>query len=286
MLVFGSLRAGGGFKTSLTLKCVQELESAGYKVAVLAYDIKPQHLFSQTRRANKDPNYSGDEGAMLSRNLQSDVWLSQNRDKAWQLLDSMDYDIIISDGGLEDSRLIHAKKILIDSGSLPNFYSDLLPFGAFRSFLKDHQPDFVLYFTRQHPATQNEFGFATAPESAKLNQLRQAKVPFRLITAIGNPANLLTDINNLGIQLSGQKILRDHDPKFPQKIENNLKQHPNAYFICTPKDAIKCSTELLSHPRVLVLKRELILGESNSFIALLKGIFGDAFIKKSGTCPN
>ena len=245
LLGIGSLLCGGAGKTPVVAHCARYWLERGLKVGVLC---RP----------------TGDEDRWLSSMPGLEVFPTRHRLRSCQELDGK-FDLLISDDGLEDRRLSHARWIRLSWGERAEGLVDLLPAGPCRSLERDH-PE---VHTVLKCAMEGEEGGGVAPllfaTGEPVNAL--GKMPRGALWAmagIGRPERFFNGLERAGHRLEGIEPRPDHDRAFSKVLERRLAQ--GLEVAVTQKDAARLSTELSRHPRLyvapLALKRALLPWDS------------------------
>ncbi|HEX2612244.1 MAG TPA: tetraacyldisaccharide 4'-kinase [Fibrobacteria bacterium] len=231
LIVIGSLRAGGAGKTAVTLALARALREDGLKVGILAYGIHGNRSGTVAHEVAPDSDWrdSSDEAVLLAREGRSRVFATRDREKAWKLLGRTgEFDILLSDDGLMDTRLRGAYRIaLVRPGENPG-WTDLLPAGPYRlaaSFLR--QIDHVL------PAGED---FIRKPV---LSPEWEPEKAYWALCGLGNPEAFVQAAREAGARIVGWSAGPDHG--LPN-LERALRQAARAgvdRFLCSEKDWIK-----------------------------------------------
>lgn len=171
-----------------------------------------------------------------------------------------EFDYILCDDGLEDSRISDAKIIRLDWDKPPTRIRDLIPAGPYRSLQQDH----------------SRFQFAVecfGPKPAAdflISKIRNQGVPLdfsikifedlkdcTVICGIGNPDRLEKDLKKIGIKPAKIVARPDHDKHFKAVIEANLKT--GAKLVITEKDAARLPSDFQMHPQIFILEQKICL---------------------------
>jgi tetraacyldisaccharide-1-P 4'-kinase len=185
-----------------------------------------------------------DDASLLEVGLRgSGVCVIRAVDRWWSWLQADatgGFDLLVSDGGVEDPRLDGARTLLLDrpGGGSPARWSNLLPCGRWRSFPADH-PE-VDWRWR----TDGFIGW----------QLREPEgleraVPRTLVTGLGDPQAALAMLLSAGWNIVRLIRVPDHSPKIATSVELALRRWPDPCLIAE-KDACKLPSVLRGDPRV------------------------------------
>jgi tetraacyldisaccharide-1-P 4'-kinase len=288
-LVVGSLRAGGGYRTSTAIALANALQQKNYRVALICFEIRSIKRVLNT--SFKKPNCIAlhhlpacalntvrvtDESLLCYREF-AHVYLCHNRYQAWQQISaSRQYDIIVFDGGLEDRNLANATTILLQN-QLPSGYAQLLPFGPYRSFLHNHPHinhkwQFLQDFFHENLSVHNYLG--QSPAAYNL----QNSLPSRAIcvcTGIGNPHEFLTTLSQ-DWHIQKAYVRPNHDKNFadflqqlvatPQQPSHGKQQKYSTGttpatlpIVITAKDQVRLPPQLWQHPQIFCASRTTMI---------------------------
>jgi tetraacyldisaccharide-1-P 4'-kinase len=223
LIVLGSLRAGGGGKTAVTLELARRLAARGKRVGILAYRIRGTEDLEVA--PTSDWRESSDEAVLLARRSGARVFATRDRVALWKRLDGTDeFDVLLSDDGLMDARLAGAFRVaLIRPGERPGLL-DLLPAGPYRltaAALKSM--DHVLPFSRAL-VFPDDFDFAKS---------------YRVLCGMGNPAAFRQDLELAGVKVAG--LLAGPDHGLPEGDAERWRRSPDGApgFLFSAKDGVK-----------------------------------------------
>lgn len=253
----GNLTMGGSGKTPFTLFLAQKLIEKGKKPAIIlrGYGRKTKGPILVT--IDKPAEEVGEEALVYKSNFDADVVVSEKREEAVELLQSLP-DLFLLDDGFQHQRLKRDFDILVLDASMAR---DLrpLPFGRLREPLSsakkaglivvtkgkfDQLPRELLFYIKDKPFVEAAFLWEEnfLPGNIQLNALLN-KRPFMLL-GIGNPASFKKTAIEKGFNPVGEKLLRDHafpNDKLVSEI-NSLTEKSRADFILTSeKDYMKWS---------------------------------------------
>ena len=130
VICVGNAMVGGSGKTPTVMALARFLSSRGCKVCVvcknyLSTNSKAMHV----TRHSKSPDVL-DEAILLSKVC--DVFVAKKRADAVRLADSFDFDVIISDDGLQDNSFYKDVKILVRDHDVATGNRMIFPAGGFR----------------------------------------------------------------------------------------------------------------------------------------------------------
>lgn len=243
MVRIGACRVGGAGKTPATMALTWEHLKQGKRVAVLCHDVlgKCRNTCEKVPQDADAQNW-GDEAVLLAQTLSVDVWISRNRWKSWlQISRTQNYDLLISDDGLEDPRLDQAQTLLLDWGD-GRTWQDLLPLGRCRSLVKDHPQARILR------VGEDIHWKCTTPRNFHGIELPQGST-IMVLCGIGDPQRFLNDLRIMGYQIHTSRLLKDHSTEITRILAQLLAQteHP---IVITTKDAVKCTLQQRENSRL------------------------------------
>lgn len=249
MIVVGSLRVGGGGKTPFAAKLAMEYAQQGLRVGLLCHAVHGR-LNSTIRIVDPHGDWleTSDEAVWLAQNTKLPVWVTRNRWDAWhQLSQSGGLDLLISDDGLEDPRLAQCKRVILDYGEPASRLRDLIPLGKCRSLRQDHiGVEFLCEVPPPLATVQNSQG-------------QHASGAVIVLCGIGNPKRFVANLEELGLTIRQQVLLKDHSPQVVNSLKSLLATSSDPIVI-TEKDAIRIPAELLEFPRVFIARQAWLEG--------------------------
>jgi tetraacyldisaccharide 4'-kinase len=275
VIVVGNINIGGTGKTPLVIWLAEQLQIAGYKPGIIsrgyggtAKEVQPVFSYS-------NPQDVGDEPVLLAKHSHCPVYVSQNRVAAGQALLKAhpECNVVISDDGLQHSRLRRDVEIVVFDGAKGFGNGALLPAGPLReSVARLSEVDAIISngkVTHTMNAMQAE---GMAPIEMQLesgafynlidNSMRCDAQAFAnqqvfAIAGIGNPERFFQQLQRLGLSFQSQAF-PDHHAFQSQ----DFKQVSTAVVVMTEKDAVKClsfaHTNFWVLPVVAVIDADLI----------------------------
>lgn len=271
LIIVGSFRAGGTGKTPFCAWLAQYIVTQAPGLATQSAPTPRIAILCHSK--------AQDEARMLTQKLPGiSIFTTKNRYRTAHEIDS-DFDYIICDDGFEDTRLVGAVTIRLDWENAPTHISNLIPAGKFRSLAQDHEePTLILHCgnggdPQNSQNTDLEFKISSI-ENAKGEPLPNAHPS--VITGIGNPERLITNIIQFGVQPGHVLERPDHDAAFEQILVEELKK--GFPIIITEKDQARLHEKNAKSPLLFVAKQTTNLSKaaldalcSLFFIILPKG---------------
>lgn len=238
LVVIGSLRAGGAGKTAVTIELARWMVSLGYRVGVLAYRIGESGNAEMTEvTAESDWHCCSDEAILLARESRARVFVTRNREQAWDLLSRKgEFDALISDDGLMDSRLEAAFRIALRRPDERPGIFDLLPAGPYRLTARIlTQVDCIV----EGPLSTGEpKGFWFHRELVFPDGF-DPRQPCWAICGLGNPQAFRRDLLTAGVNLVGMTCGPNHGLPNLNVARTQAIRGNATGFVCTAKDGIK-----------------------------------------------
>ena len=201
LLRVGSLRAGGGGRTTVVSALARAFGDAGIRTALLSFD---RRFGRETVRVEpgSGPDRFGDDALLLARTglpvfVSGDLFRSaaKLREEA---------ELLLLDGGLEDPRfdlLPGVETVVLERSDLPapRSVADLLPGGPFRSFGRDRRG--ARFWT---------VGAADADVLLSVDPAPRAGARIRLATGVGDPRGAARLLRAAGAAEVALFAARDH----------------------------------------------------------------------------
>ena len=248
VLVVGNVVVGGTGKTPFIVALIQELQSQGLRIGVIARGYGGKKSAQPTFvHKNSDPNEVGDEPLLIAQRYDCPVVVCSKRKLALELLKSQhQVDLIISDDGLQHFALPRSMEIVLIDGQRMFGNRLCLPAGPLREPLERlNDVDAIVVNGKTTEALPNSYQIALTPvcfrkvgqsnTSIPLNSFAGQKV--MAIAGIGNPARFFETLHALSID--GEEIaFKDHQSYEETSFRS---QFGSKTVLMTEKDAVKCS---------------------------------------------
>lgn len=252
-LLIGSLRAGGGGRTTVVLSLAQILHQMGLRVAVLGHPLYLGKVkIPQKVRAELDLHQqkSTDEALLLARAAPVDVWICSNR-ATWIKEYQHHYDFILIDDGLEDPRLEASTRIRLRRRDEPSYggWGQLLPLGPWRSLPTDHKN---LIQWREGVHYHCVQGLPTNYQGQILDYNSKAL----LVTGLGDSDRFRKNLSSLGFEHLVPFYRPDHDRHFVNFVQDCLNEGGD--LVMSPKDSVRLTKDLLQDPRIFVSSYDIL----------------------------
>lgn len=236
LIVVGAYLIGGAGKTPFTLHLAQHFLSENKSVAILCH-----------AKAN-------DEFLWLQQKLPHvKVFKTKNRASLASRLDGQ-FDVILTDDGFEDHRLVPDEKIALQWGESTHYIRDLIPSGFCRSLKRDHlditrtvfcgdsfiNPDLLFYISKIVNAGGESL---TAGATA--------------MCGIGSPQRFFADLEKFGAIIHKRVERPDHDRRFETHLKKELSlSNP---IVITEKDFSRLSPEIRNNPLLFMAEQKVAI---------------------------
>jgi tetraacyldisaccharide 4'-kinase len=289
----GNLTVGGTGKTPATVLVTRMLASMGHRPGIV----------SRGYGARGGDGYLSDENTVLSEALPG-VPIGQGPDRhrcAEELVASEGVDCVVLDDGFQHRRLLRDLDILLIDASFPTGGGHLLPAGLLRESTDQVRRASLVVLTRTDQAGDEAVG-------ALREEIRRWGFPGPLLTSVmvpvsvrgpggrelgwfedrrtflfsgvGNPDSFRRIARELGVEIVGERVLRDHhrysDPEL-LKISKEASAAGAAVILTTAKDWVKVREKLPDVPppfNAVEIEMRITEGEEQ-LRDHLRGIFQD-----------
>ena len=257
VIILGSFLAGGAGKTPLTIELAKRFSAEGLRVAILCHSA------------------AWDECKLIAKKVPAvSLFKTQNRYAVAQKIDGK-FDVILSDGGLEDSRFVGANIFILRWNECAKKISDLIPAGKCVSLEKDHplgKKDHPLgKLTKQIICSEKN----SAAEKSKITEdecvqffiekIQNAKgeslpqnAECAVVVGIGNPERFVRDVKNFGARVSHFRFLPDHAKNYEANILQEISR--GQIIVITEKDFVRLRPEIQKSPLLYIAEERVKIG--------------------------
>lgn len=261
----GNISAGGTGKTPLTAFLCRELESRGYRLAVVSRGYGGAYTESAVRVNVNAPNaavYFGDEPVMLAAQLNIPVYVGRSRVVAAErAVQEYRADCLVADDAFQHRWLHRDLNILVFDATEKKL--QILPAGQLRESLSNMKRADVIFVTRAGLVSQQEldeklkllgsFGFSKAKKNLyfvefKITNIVHIHTFARLVgsdcfllSAIGKPQNFAAAMKEK-FSVHSHFVFPDHyqwSQKEWSSILDECKKKGSHPLVITEKDAVK-----------------------------------------------
>ena len=244
IVVVGNLTVGGTGKTPLLIHLAKQLVAHGYKPGIVSRGYGAKGSYPVRVTPNTEVLRSGDEPLLIARSINVPVVVDPDRVNAVsEVLKTGSIDIVLSDDGLQHTRLGRQLEIVVIDGKRGLGNGLLLPAGPLRESPK--RLDTVNVVVR-HGGKPNpgESSMATSlgtvvnindGRELSLDAFKQKKCV--VITAIADPDRFYQQLSDEGLQFERIEFLDHHYFSL-----EDLQNYQNSTVLMTEKDAVKCQT--------------------------------------------
>lgn len=253
VISIGNLNTGGSGKTPLT----QYLASlvSDQKILIVCRSYKAS--LSEPARVDLSQvnavNIYGDEACLLKQLLpQCDVWSGPSKSETVKVaVKNNTYKFIFIDDGFSHRKLFRHKDIVVVDLSREHSHYQLLPFGHMREDWKTLSRSDLVVFTKSEGLTAEQVKFYVDQVSPFQKNMIRAQMStilesnnknIYLVTGLGNPEKLKSNLQDLGYHVVKHQFYPDHY-SFPEseqlEILKMTQLHPELQLVMTAKDRVK-----------------------------------------------
>lgn len=255
VIVVGSFLAGGAGKTPFALELSRRFLTMGFRVAYLCH------------------NDAWDEYRMVSQKLPNlKIFKTRNRyGKAKEIEE--DFDIVLCDGGLEDTRFSNAEIYVLRWGERAQKIADLLPAGLCVSLEKDHPNVKQIICMESETNMENSemnlrFGISKIGNSQGNTIALHAKCA--VVVGIGNPERFVRDVERYGLHVVRKIFLPDHFKNYAKVLENEILR--GVPVVITEKDAARLDADAKKNPLLYIAEERVELSAAlNAYLNAAAG---------------
>jgi tetraacyldisaccharide 4'-kinase len=264
VISIGNLNTGGSGKTPLTQYIASLLSDLKILIVCRSYKAslsEPSRV--DLSQVNAAGTY-GDEACLLKQLLpQYDVWSGPSKSETVKAaVKNNTYDFIFIDDGFSHRKLFRHKDIVVVDLSREQSHYQLLPLGHMREDWKTLTRSHLVVFTKSEGLTEKQVQFFIDQVSPFQKNIVRAQMTtvlesknknIYLVTGLGNPEKLRSNLQDLGYQVVKHQFYPDHY-SFPEdeqlEILKNAQAHPELQLVMSAKDRVK-----ITNPELLQLIR-------------------------------
>jgi tetraacyldisaccharide 4'-kinase len=242
IVVIGNLTAGGTGKTPLLIHLARELIANGYRPGVVSRGYGARGPYPVQVTPNTEVLRSGDEPLLIARTLNVPVVVDPDRVNAVnEVLKTGAIDIVLSDDGLQHTRLGRQLEIVVIDGQRGFGNGLLLPAGPLREPSKRLNTVDVVVRHGRTPERGESTMETNLGAAVNINDGRELPLEaFRAkkcvaITAIANPNRFFTQLSAEGLQFEQVEFVDHHYFSL-----EDLQSYQTSTVLMTEKDAVKC----------------------------------------------
>jgi tetraacyldisaccharide 4'-kinase len=242
VVVVGNITAGGTGKTPLVIQLVNDLRARGYCPGVVTRGYGSSGLYPAQAQRDSDPKEVGDEAVLIARRTGAPVIVDPDRVNAVAaLLEQGPVDLVLSDDGLQHTRLGRCLEIVVFDGEREFGNGKLLPAGPLRDPVE--RLETVDLVVRNGGVLQSgEFamkcllGEAVNILSGERRNLGSfTDRPVVAVAGIGNPQKFFSELRDLGLEAKTIAF-----PDHHSYTGTDLEQYAEQTVLMTEKDSLKC----------------------------------------------
>jgi tetraacyldisaccharide 4'-kinase len=253
IITIGNITIGGAGKTPVAISLINILQS--HKVAILTRGYKGELKGPVIVNSTHDVFAVGDEALLLAKH--STTCVAKDRLKGIKFLESLGYDIIITDDGMQDSRFIKSLTILVVDSYFGFGNEFVFPAGPLRETLKNgfEKADLMAVIG------VGKFKLDTTIPVIRGNLKGQQDLnaqKFIAFAGIGNPLKFFYSVTLSGGNIVKQIAFGDHHQYTEKELEEliELAKKNKANLITTEKDYVRISDKYKDKIQVLSVKLE------------------------------
>ena len=273
VIIVGNISVGGTGKTPLVIWIAEMLAQAGYKPGIITrgYAGKAEQ-WPQMATADSDPQTTGDEAVLISKNTSVPVAVGPLRvDAAKLLLAQNECNVVISDDGMQHYALIRDIEIAVIDGERRFGNGNCLPAGPLREPVSRLQ-EVDLIVCNGQPEEENEYSMRLEGETAVnlVTGEHKSLVQFigqkcHALAGIGNPHRFFHLLEAAGLACKTHSF-PDHFSYQP----DNINFGTDTPVLMTEKDAVKCTRFATQNHWFVPVQANLPEAFKNKLIKLLK----------------
>jgi tetraacyldisaccharide 4'-kinase len=244
IIVVGNLTVGGTGKTPLLIHLAKELVAHGYKPGIVSRGYGAKGPYPVRVTPSTEVLRSGDEPLLIARSLNVPVVVDPDRVNAVsEVLKTGPLDIVLSDDGLQHTRLGRQLEIVVIDGKRGLGNGLLLPAGPLRESAKRLNSVNVVVRHGGVPVLGESSMKTSLGAVVNINDGRESTlVSFKkkkcvVITAIANPDRFFQQLSDEGLQFERVEFFDHHYFSL-----EDLQNYQNSTVLMTEKDAVKCQT--------------------------------------------
>ncbi len=252
IICVGNLTAGGSGKTPVAMAIGKILKAKKIKFAFLSSGYKGKVVdFVKVDKKTSLAQEVGDEPLLLSE--VADTFVTNNRVRAVKKLESMGYEVLILDDGLQNNSLYKDYKIVVVDGLTKFGNGLLLPAGPLRQSIGSglNQADKVLVVG----SADNELKLllqknhvinkSIEAEIVAKNYKKLQKKPIIAFCGLAYPEKFFNFLNKLGFDVVETVEFSDHHAYNDEELTALLQksEEKNAILLTTKKDWVKFSNK-------------------------------------------
>ena len=242
IVVVGNLTVGGTGKTPLLIHLAKELVAHGYKPGIVSRGYGAKGSYPVRVTPDTEVVRSGDEPLLIARSINVPVVVDPDRVNAVsEVLKTGSIDIVLSDDGLQHTRLGRQLEIVVIDGKRGLGNGLLLPAGPLRESPKRLDTVNVVVRHGGVPKPGESSMETSLGTVVNINDGRESTLDsFRqkqcvVITAIADPDRFFQQLSDEGLQFERIEFLDHHYFSF-----EDLQNYQNSTVLMTEKDAVKC----------------------------------------------
>lgn len=280
IISIGNLNTGGSGKTPI-IRYIAEILNH-HKILIICKSYKAS-LKKPSRVDLNRPDavkIFGDEACLLQQLLPNcDVWSGPSKSETAQaaFLNNK-YDIVLIDDGFSHRKLFRHRDIVLVDASRSRQHYQLFPYGQMREDWKTLRRSHLVILTKTENLSpeklltlQNKIkkhtNFIITAEFKTVFLIKPETKKIQLVTGVGNPEKLKTDLESQGFEITDHKKYTDHYD-FPETEQEQLLKAIKQFefkkiqTVMTGKDFIKITNAELKN-KISVIEIEVSISDSD-----------------------
>ncbi len=280
IISIGNLNTGGSGKTPI-IRYIAEILNH-HKILIICKSYKAS-LKNPSRVDLNRPDavkIFGDEACLLQQLLPNcDVWSGPSKSETAQaaFLNNK-YDIVLIDDGFSHRKLFRHRDIVLVDASRSRQHYQLFPYGQMREDWKTLRRSHLVILTKTENLSpeklltlQNKIkkhtNFIITAEFKTVFLIKPETKKIQLVTGVGNPEKLKTDLESQGFEITDHKKYTDHYD-FPEAEQEQLLKSIEQFefkkiqTVMTGKDFIKITNVELKN-KISVIEIEVSISDSD-----------------------
>ena len=251
VITIGNITMGGAGKTPVSLSIAKILQNySKHKIVILTRGYRGSLSGPLMVESTHQIEDIGDEALLIAKQFSTCV--AKNRIEGIKFLESLGYDIIITDDGLQDERFIKALTILVVDSYFGFGNGLIFPAGPLREDINTgiNKANLIVIIGEGDFSLPKELPILKAKLVGKILLSQQKLVAF---AGIGNPEKFFHSVVESEGEMVEKLVFGDHHQYSDKELARlvDLAKKHQAELITTEKDYTRVSEEFKPHIRTL-----------------------------------
>lgn len=269
IITIGNVTIGGGGKTPVTISIAKILNNyTRSKFAILTKGYKGKLKGPIIVNPEHNIDEVGDEALLLSKDFTTCV--AKDRLSGIKYLESLGYEVIITDDGLHDQRFKRNLTLMVVDTNFGFGNQEIIPAGPLRETILSglKKTDLVVLIGSE----KLDYKFPVNTVILKANLVSKVLLQnkkFIAFAGIGNPKKFFNSVKEAEGELVEKIAFADHHHYNKKDMERllKLKQESEAELITTEKDYVRIDDDYKSQIRVLPVN--IVWKDENTLLSKL-----------------